>query len=343
MTTELWMRIDIRGAGIAASSPELCAAAIDQAVWADENGFDAILFAEHHGTADGYLPSPMIMAAAVAARTKRIRLQLGALILPLSNPLRIAEDVAVLDNISNGRVDITVGVGYVPSEFAMMGVDMKKRPSLTEEGITTLRRAFTGEPFEFRGRKVRVTPKPVQPGGPEIMHAGAVPASALRAARFCDGFFPTVVTPELLAIYRDECARVGKPVGRIVDMTGPSSIHVSHNPERDWPRVAPHMMHEINTYGRWSRESGTLTNYTFPEAKDIAGLKAIGAHHVFTPDECLAFLQNKRANNTSFLFNPLCGGIHPDIAWESLRLMEHEVLPRFKHVPVSRGNQRNNS
>ena len=62
MTTELWMRIDIRGAGIAASSAELSAAAIDQAVWAEDNGFDAILFAEHHGAADGYLPSPMIMA-----------------------------------------------------------------------------------------------------------------------------------------------------------------------------------------------------------------------------------------------------------------------------------------
>ena len=179
---------------------------------------------------------------------------------------------------------------------------------------------------------MRVTPKPVQPGGPEIMLAGAVPASAIRAARFGDGFFPTVVTPALLTIYRDECARMGKPVGRIVDMTGPSSIHVSHDPERDWPIVAPHMMHEINTYGKWSRESSTLTNYTFPEAHSIDDLKAIGAHHVFTPEECVAFLEQKRANNTSFLFNPLCGGIHPDIAWKSLRLMETEVLPRFKQA-----------
>ncbi len=336
MQTELWMRIDIRGAGKVASSAELCAAAIDQAVWAEDNGFDAILFAEHHGTDDGYLPSPMIMAAAVAARTKRIRLQLGALILPLSSPLRVAEDIAVLDNVSNGRVDITVGVGYVPSEFRMFGVDMKQRPALTEEGISTLRAAFTGEPFIYRGRKARVTPKPVQPGGPEIMLAGAVKASALRAARFGDGFFPTVVTPELLDLYRSECARVGKPVGRIIDMTGPASVHVSNDPARDWQRVGPHMMHEINAYSRWASESETLTNYSFPYIEDVEQLKPMGAFHVFTPDDCLALLEDKRSKGRSFIFNPLCGGTHPDIAWESLRLMEKEVLPRFGHTPVPR-------
>ena len=330
MSIEMWLRFDIRGAGIAASSATLCSAAIEQAVWAERNGFDAILFGEHHGTDDGYLPSPMILASAVAARTQRIRLQLGALVVPLSHPLRIAEDVAVLDNVSNGRVDVTIGVGYVPSEFAMFGVDYQRRGALADEYIAAMRGAFSGKPFTYRGKQVRVSPEPAQPGGPEIMVAGAMKVSALRAARLGDGFFPTVPTAELFDLYRSECERVGRPIGRCIDMSGPTSIHVSHDPERDWARVGPHFLHETINYRRWARESGTLTNYP-NDVMNLDELKATGAYHVVTPDECVSLLNRERAAGRYIMFNPLCGGIHPDIAWESLELMASDVLPRFRH------------
>lgn len=327
MATELWLRLDIRGAGLAVSSQELCAAALEQAVWADKHGLHAILFAEHHGTDDGYLPAPMVLAAAVAARTKKIRLQLGALIVPLSNPLRLAEDICVLDNISGGRVDVTLGVGYVPSEFAMFGVDLKQRAALMDDGIAVLRGAFTGKPFSYRGRQVRVSPTPVQRGGPQLLIAGAVKASALRAARLGDGFFPTVPLPELLDLYRRECERLDKPA-RVIDMSGPSSIYVSRDPERDWARVGPHMLHEMNTYNRWAREAGTYTPFRF-DVTDLETLKGTGAYHIVTPEECLALLQRERAAGRYTMFNPLVGGLHPDIAWESLELMAAEVLPKF--------------
>ena len=332
---DLWMRIDIRGAGLAVSSRELCAAAIDMAGWAENNGFDAILFGEHHGTTDGYLPSPMIMASAIAARTSRIRLQLGALVVPLSHPLRLAEDICVLDNISNGRVDVTVGVGYVPSEFKMFGVDFHQRAKLIDEGIIAIRNAMSGNPFMFRDTEVRVSPGPVQPGGPEIMAAGAVKASALRAARLCDGFFPTVVNDELLDCYRSECVRLGKPIGRIIIMNGPVSVHVSRDPERDWARIGPHMLHEMNTYNRWARETGIGTPFPH-DVSEISTLRATGAYHIVTPDDCVKLFNAERDAGRCIMFNPLCGGLHPDIAWQSLELMAAEVLPRFKHQPPPR-------
>jgi alkanesulfonate monooxygenase SsuD/methylene tetrahydromethanopterin reductase-like flavin-dependent oxidoreductase (luciferase family) len=328
MASELWLRFDIRGAGLAVSSQALCAAAIEQAVWAERNGFDAILFSEHHGTEDGYCPSPMILASAIAARTQSIRLHLGALVVPLSDPIRLAEDVCVLDNISNGRVDVTVGAGYVPSEFAMFGVDIRQRAKLMDEGIVAMRNAFTGQPFKYRDRPVRVSPKPVQPGGPKIYVAGAVKASALRAARLGDGFFPTVYNAELMTLYREECERLGK-APFIIDMSGPVAIHVSRDPERDWARVGPHMLHELNAYSRWARESGTFTPFA-SDVQDLQTLKNTGIYCVLTPEECLTLFERDRAAGRHIMFNPLCGGLHPDIAWESLELMAKEVLPRFK-------------
>jgi alkanesulfonate monooxygenase SsuD/methylene tetrahydromethanopterin reductase-like flavin-dependent oxidoreductase (luciferase family) len=327
MSGEVWLRFDVRGGGRAVSSAELYGAAIEQAAWAERNGIDAVHVTEHHGTEDGYLPSPIVMAAAMAARTKSIRIHLGALILPLHNPLRVAEDVCVLDNISGGRVDVTVGIGYVPSEFAMFDVDMKRRAALVEEGIAVLRGAFSGRPFMFRGREVRISPAPVQPGGPKIFIAGAVEATALRAARLGDGIYPTIVTPALLDLYRNECVRLGRPVGRILDITGPLTIHVSTDPDRDWSRVGPHFLHEANAYGKWAAELGTPT--PFAAMQDVASLRASGLYQVLTPDQCVDFIAAQHAVGRDVSISPLCGGLPPDIAWESLELLGSHVLPKL--------------
>ena len=104
--------------------------ALEQCEWADKKGFAHFAVSEHHGAADGYIPSPLMMLSAIAARTKHARLQACVLVLPYHDPLRIAEDMAVLDNISNGRVEIVVAAGYVPSEFEMFGKSLKDRARL---------------------------------------------------------------------------------------------------------------------------------------------------------------------------------------------------------------------
>jgi alkanesulfonate monooxygenase SsuD/methylene tetrahydromethanopterin reductase-like flavin-dependent oxidoreductase (luciferase family) len=135
----------------------------------------------------------------------------------------------------------------------MFGVGLGERGRLTDEGLRTLREAFTGEPFSYQGRTARVTPKPVQDPVP-IYVGGAVPASARRAARFGDGFFPTVATPELIQIYVDECARAGREPGRVVTMVPPLFVHVAEDPDRAWAQIAPHAVYEMTEYGRWASE-----------------------------------------------------------------------------------------
>ena len=152
------LRFDLRNPEIAGTTmAERYSAALDMAQWADGLDCMSISVSEHHGSPDGYLPSPIPMVAAMAARTSRSRFMIAALLAPFYDPLRLAEDLAVLDNLSNGRVDVIVAAGYVPDEFAMFDVPMSARASRVTETVHTLRAAFTGEPFEYRGRTVRIT------------------------------------------------------------------------------------------------------------------------------------------------------------------------------------------
>ena len=158
---------------------ELYEAAIEQVVWAENLGFVSVTLSEHHGSDDGYLPSLVALASAMAARTENIHIMLAALIAPMHDPLRAAEDLAVLDRISKGRISVVVAGGYVPSEFEMFGHTTGDRVRLTVEMVETLKAAWTGEPFEFRGRTVRVTPTPYQDPRPAIWLGG----SGEKAAR----------------------------------------------------------------------------------------------------------------------------------------------------------------
>ena len=172
------LRFDMRQPDPRASRAEQYAAMLDMCAWADDLGLDEVYVSEHHAAEDGYLPSPIVLGSAVAARTQRIGVHLSALVVTLHHPLRLAEDLAVLDLISNGRLAITAGMGYRPHEFEMFGVDIKKRLRRFLDTLETLRRAWTGEPFEFEGHTGRVTPKPARPGGPLLIRGGSTAASS---------------------------------------------------------------------------------------------------------------------------------------------------------------------
>src|SRR4051812_4066771 len=145
------------------SHQQLYAAILEQVAWLDGLGLDLVWFTEHHFVDDGYLPSWIPVAAAMAARTKKVRFSCDVCLLPFNHPIRLAEDLAVLDNISGGRVEIGVGMGYAPHEFRGFGLPVARRVSLTDEGLEVLKRAFTGETFSFTGKRyqfesVKITP-----------------------------------------------------------------------------------------------------------------------------------------------------------------------------------------
>ncbi len=134
-------------------TPRLYAEILDQVAWLDGLGLDLVWFTEHHFVDDGYLPSWTPVAGAMAARTERVRFSSDICLLPFTHPVRLAEDLAVLDNLSGGRIEIGVGMGYAPHEFRGFGIPLPQRLSRTEEGLEVLRRCFTGERFSFHGKR----------------------------------------------------------------------------------------------------------------------------------------------------------------------------------------------
>ncbi|RAY10982.1 LLM class flavin-dependent oxidoreductase [Actinomadura craniellae] len=301
-------------------------AALDMAEWADRAGFYTIVLSEHHGSADGYLPGALAMAAAMAARTSRIRIRVAAVVAAFHDPLRLAEDAAVVDNLSGGRLDLVVGAGYVPAEFAMFGVEPKERVRRTVETVTTLRNAWTGEPFEYRGRTVRVTPAPCSPGGPPLDLGGSSEAAARRAARLGVGFMAT--DPGVWEFYRDETIRLGRPDPGPYLGGNTGFVHLAEDVEEGWEQIAPYALHESASYGGWLAAGGPGSAEVYRPIGSVAELRASGQYRVLRPAELVAEL-TERGPLAVGLLHPMMGGIPPEIAWRSLRLLETEVLPRL--------------
>jgi alkanesulfonate monooxygenase SsuD/methylene tetrahydromethanopterin reductase-like flavin-dependent oxidoreductase (luciferase family) len=317
------LRFDMRAPAFGAGIDELYAAALDMAAFADEAGFDEIMLSEHHGSEDGYLPSPLTLAAAIAARTSRVRIRISALVLPLHDPIRVAEDVAVVDRLSGGRLELVIAAGFVPGEFAMLGASLARRGALVEEGVRVLRAAWTGEPFQHRGHRVRVTPTPLQRPHPPLLLGGSSPAAARRAARIGDGFVP--ILPELYAVYEEACRAEGRTPApdRVL---GPPFLHVSNDPDADWARIAPHALHETNAYGAWYAEAGITGPYQ-PIA-DADALRASGLYSVQRPAECSELIRGLGDDPWIFV-HPLLGGMDPALGWQSLQLLTREVMPEL--------------
>src|SRR5437588_3407193 len=249
------LRFDFRNPDFADTSmADRYAAALEMAEWADRSGCTTIAVSEHHGSPDGYLPSPIPMLAAMAARTSDVRFMVAALIAPFHDPLRLAEDIVVLDNLSRGRVDLIVAGGYVHEEFAMFNVPMNQRASRVAELVTTLKAAFTGEPFEHRGRTVQITPQPFRAGGPSILLGGSSEAAARRAARIGDGFIPSV--PEVWEFYRDEVQKLGRPDPGPCPIGANRVVALAEDPDNGWAQMSPFFLHETNAYGSWQAQDG---------------------------------------------------------------------------------------
>ncbi len=318
------LRFDFRNPEIAGTTmADRYAAALDIAEWADGLGCTSIAVSEHHASPDGYLPSPIAMLAAMAARTTDVGFLIAALIAPFHDPLRLAEDMIVLDILSRGRVDLILAGGYVHEEFALFDVPMRERGKRVTETVRTLKAAFTGEPFEYRGRTVHITPAPFRSGGPSIMLGGSSEPAARRAARIADGFIPSV--PEIWDFYRDEVQQLGRPDPGPSPIGGNRVVALAKDPEKGWEKMAPFFLHETNAYGEWQAQDNLAA--PFHSIADADALRATGQYRVLTPEQFVA--EMKDAPFPFALFHPLCGGMPPELAWSSLHLFEQEVLPAF--------------
>ena len=324
----LSMRQDFRAPAFApASSQEIYATALEQFAWADQHGFDSLVLSEHHGVDDGWMPAPLTIGAAVLARTSNARLMISAAILPLHDPIRIAEQVAVLDNAFPGRTWIVFGAGYRVEEFDMAGLEHAARGRVLEEHVEAVLEALTGETFEWRGRDVRVTPKPVTDPRRMVFLGGGVPAAARRAARLRLAMFAMNADASVREAYADEARKIGFEGGFVLQPVGPTFIHVADDPEKAWAEIGKYVLYEAQTYASFQ----TPGQHSTPgvHATSVDDLKASPQYVVGTPDEVYERLKDVPANG-GMVFHPLAGGLPPALAWSSLELFAARVLPRLR-------------
>lgn len=222
--------------------PQVYAETFEQIVLAEQLGLELCWFTEHHFIADGYLPNFVPVAGAAAARTSKIRFSTDICLLPFRHPIRLAEDLAILDNISNGRMELGAGMGYASHEFAGFGIPISRRVSLTEETIEILRLAWSREPFTFDGKRysyrdLRVTPDPVQDGGPPLWIAATSVAGAHRAARYDTHLLPQGPRTAVLDPWQEARREAGKdPADKRVGII--RGVFVTDDAEREWTAIA---------------------------------------------------------------------------------------------------------
>ena len=320
------LRLDMRAPSFSpATKSDLYAAALDMAAWADEQGFDLISLSEHHSAEDGYLPSPVAMAGCIVGRTKTVQIRVIALLLPLYDPIKLAEDLAILDIASGGRVGIVAGLGYRPVEYAMFGVDWDTRGKRMDACLEALLAAWTGEPFDFEGRRVQLTPRPISQPHPSVSVGGHGRNAARRAARFGLPFQPAVNTPEVLELYRSECERLGVENPIAIPPGSGEMVYVAEDPERSWAEIGKYLLYEAQTYASWQPPG--QRSAVCSDATSVEELRAEKRYLVLTPEECVARAQGPFASTVLY---PLCGGIPPELAWPSLELYASRVLPELR-------------
>ena len=309
--------------------PQLYAETLDQAVYAEELGFDSIWLSEHHFTDEGYLPCLPAVLGTLAARTTRARLGTAVLLAPLHHPLRLAEDLAVVDQLCAGRLEVGLAPGYKPGEFATLDVPKGERGARTDETIEILKLAWRGEPFSYTGRHFRfddvvVLPPPATPAGPPLWIGGSSLASARRAARHSAGFMPdSGAGQDTYDAYRR-----GRPADAAPARVATNRVlFAAESRERAWELCGEHLLYQFNMYRRWFSDAGDADTHG-AELTDPAVLSP-DSYFIGTPDDIVAAVKEsqERLGYEELIFWARPPGMPVEHSTASLELIAKHVLP----------------
>jgi alkanesulfonate monooxygenase SsuD/methylene tetrahydromethanopterin reductase-like flavin-dependent oxidoreductase (luciferase family) len=309
------LRFDMRAPGGARPAADLYAAAIDMCAWAETRGAILAVLSEHHGTQDGHLPAPLMLASAIAARTRNLAILLAAVPLPLWDPVRLAEEMCVLDLISRGRVSYAFGVGHRREEYQHFGADMSTRGRVADEILGVLGPMLRGEPVRYRGRTVHVSPPCGSPTGPMMLIAGGSKAAARRAGAFGLGFVSQTDAPGLKEFYEGQCRAHGHEPGMIqFPVRGaPTTVFVADDADEAWDVLGPYLLHDAVMAASYRPHDDSVASIT--RADSVPALRAeAGPYRIFTTDEATQYVRGGRP----LPLHPLCGGVPPEVAWPYL-------------------------
>jgi alkanesulfonate monooxygenase SsuD/methylene tetrahydromethanopterin reductase-like flavin-dependent oxidoreductase (luciferase family) len=317
---------------------ELYADILDLCVTAENLGFDAVWLSEHHFVDDGYMPSLLPAAAAIAARTSRIAIGTGVLVAPLHDPLRLAEDAATVDLISAGRLVLGLGAGYREEEFGGFGRPRESLGTALNGIVQTLRAAWSGDLVRHGSETmpVMVTPRPHQPGGPPIWLGARTPGGTRRTARAADGLLAARVSPAELG---DQVRRLD--VEAAAHGRKPSELAVAvHCPVFAWPsadeawrRIEPHLHYSEWKYADMVREpfGARAARAQQPELTDSAREKIRAGALVGTPDvvagSIAAYAAAASGHPFHFIARLYWPGMDPALMREALAVYAGQVIP----------------
>jgi alkanesulfonate monooxygenase SsuD/methylene tetrahydromethanopterin reductase-like flavin-dependent oxidoreductase (luciferase family) len=316
---------------------DLYAETLDFIVWTESLGFDGAWIPEHHVADDGYVSSPLTALAAIAGRTKRMKLGTGVALAPFYHPVRFAEDAAVVDVISNGRLEIALALGYRRRETDAYGLDFSTRPGRMDEFLQIVRRLWSGERVSFEGRHFNlkdafVTPSP--PRGRIPLFVGAYSEKAMaRVARYGDGYLGA---HELYEVYAAKLRDSGKAPadGRFYQASLP--LVVARDPEKALHELAPYYHHVSNMYGVWLTEDGYDGRVQVAEAPRTLSLEAFkgsGLLQVLTPAQAIAFFCDMRAKTpVEHVTIAVPPGIPLSTFAPYAELFANEVAPAFRRA-----------
>jgi alkanesulfonate monooxygenase SsuD/methylene tetrahydromethanopterin reductase-like flavin-dependent oxidoreductase (luciferase family) len=321
--------------------PQFYAEQLRQIQIAESLGFDTAWLTEHHFAEDGYSPSLLPIAGAIAAMTSHIRIGTFLLLLPLHNAVRIAEDAATVDILSNGRFDLGVGQGYAPGEFAGYGIPRNQRASRLQEGIEVIRGMWTQDPFSYTGKhynlkNICLMPKPAQTPHPPLW-IGAVQNKAVeRAARLGCHFLGTA-DPAAQELY-DSTLRAHGRSPKDYFAAQQRWVYVAPTYEQAWSEIQDHLHYLLLWYGRWFAEAND-----FPGAEQLAQLppaaelrhvtdQLIGRPIIGAPDDVGRQLVEMKGQlrMTHLVMGMHMPGLDPTKSERSMELFAKEVMPGLR-------------
>ncbi|MGE0384115.1 MAG: LLM class flavin-dependent oxidoreductase [Gammaproteobacteria bacterium] len=304
----------------------------------EQMGFDALLVQEHFFMDDGYGPSVPVFLAVLAERTRTARIGSFIQILPLHNPAKLAQEIAVLDHLCGGRLDVGLAIGHRAAEFRAFQMSQKTRPSRFEEGFAVLKKAWAGEPFDHAGRwytfnRLTVAPKPLQRPHPPLWIGATTPVAARRAGRLGTHLYAGSTDPATIQAYREGLAEGGHDPARCRIAVSLSITATRGDPEAAWRRIREQAHYRWDFYRVIRQEMGDAmlsvgVAEAAPDADAYRGNELVGSPAQII--ETIGRLRDQLGMTDLVMFGAHAGTDLRGAGLESQALFAQEVLPELR-------------
>jgi alkanesulfonate monooxygenase SsuD/methylene tetrahydromethanopterin reductase-like flavin-dependent oxidoreductase (luciferase family) len=318
---------------------ELYRAILDQIVRAEELGYDNVWLTEHHFADDGYNPSLMPTAAAIATRTHRIRIGTFVLLLPFQHPVKIAEDATCVDIWSDGRFDLGVGQGYSYKEFNALCMRREERSARFAEGVEILKRLWTEESVTFAGKftqikELRLSPRPVQQPHVPLWLGARTEKATRRVARYGCHLLATI-GPDPAPWYLDELVKTGRKPAEF-SIAQLRLVYVAKSEDQAWEDTQDHIFSMMEFYGDILAEAndapGDKEVFQFKSPRGLRNSAMGKAMMIGTPDQVARKLEQFRKDFvcTHLIMSTQLAGLDPKKGTASLELFAREIMPSLR-------------